>query len=134
VLVSSIAATIAGAIGFLSHLLFWGRSSDDNRGNFIGMILLAISIPIIATLIQLAISRSREYLADETAANTLHSGRGLANALRKLEKGIHSRPFADANSGTAHLFIANPFSGEGLISLFHTHPPLKDRIARLEKR
>lgn len=135
VLVSSIAATIAGAIGFLSHMLFWGGSSnEDNRGNFIGMILLAISIPIIATLIQLAISRSREYLADETAAHALHSGHGLANALRKLEKGIHSRPFTDANSGTAHMFIANPFSGEGLISLFHTHPPLQERIRRLEKR
>lgn len=134
VLVSSVAATIAGAIGFLSHMLFWGGSNDDNRGNFIGMILLAISIPIIATLIQLAISRSREYLADETAAHTLHSGHGLANALRKLDKGIHSRPFADANSGTAHMFIANPFSGEGLVSLFHTHPPLQERIKRLEKR
>lgn len=134
VLVSSIAATIAGAIGFLSHMLFWGGSNNDNRGNFIGMILLAISIPIIATLIQLAISRSREYLADQTAAHTLHSGQGLANALRKLDKGIHARPFEDANSGTAHMFIANPFSGEGLVSLFHTHPPLQERIKRLEKR
>jgi len=134
VLVSSIAATIAGAIGFLSHMLFWGGSNDNNRGNFIGMILLAISIPIIATLIQLAISRSREFLADETAAHTLHSGHGLASALRKLDKGIHARPFTEANSGTAHMFIANPFSGEGLISLFHTHPPLGERVKRLEKR
>jgi heat shock protein HtpX len=135
VLISSIAATIAGAIGIISHMLIWGSSSnDDNRGNIIGTILLAISIPIIATLIQLAISRSREYLADETAAHTLHSGHGLAGALRKLDQGIHARPFTNANSGTAHMFIANPFSGEGFISLFHTHPPLQERIKRLEKR
>ncbi|MEK6970430.1 MAG: zinc metalloprotease HtpX [archaeon] len=134
VLISSIAATIAGAIGILSHVLLWGGSSrEDGKGNIIGMILLAISIPIIATLIQLAISRSREYLADETAAHTLHSGQGLANALRKLEKGITHRPFTDANSGTAHMFIANPFSSEGIVGLFHSHPPINERIERLKK-
>lgn len=133
VLVASIAATIAGAIGILAHLLQWTSFSRDGENrNVIGMILLAISIPIIAMLIQLAISRSREYLADETAAHTLHSGHSLASALRKLDRGIAHVPFTDANKGTAHLFIANPFSGGSLLGLFSTHPPMADRIRRLE--
>lgn len=135
ILVASIAAVIAGAIGTLAHMLMWsGMSGSDREGrNPIGMILIAISIPIIAMLIQLAVSRSREYLADESAAHTLHSGHALASALHKLETGIHKRPFEDANAGTAHLFIANPFSAEGITGLFSTHPPMKERIARLQK-
>lgn len=134
VLIASIAAVIAGAIGSLAHMLMWsGMSGGDREGrNPIGLILIAISIPIIAILIQLAVSRSREYHADDTAAKTLHSGHGLASALGKLEKGIQHHPFADANAGTAHLFIANPFSAEGITGLFATHPPLHARIKRLE--
>lgn len=133
VLVASMAATIAGAIGMLAHMMLWAGHDRENR-NPIGLLLAAISIPIIATLIQLAVSRSREYLADETAAHTLHSGKGLASALGKLEKGIHHIPFASANAGTAHLFIANPFSAEGIVGLFQSHPPIRERIARLEKQ
>lgn len=134
VLVATMAATIAGAIGMLAHMMQWASmgSRDRDSRNVIGMIVIAISIPIIAMLIQLAVSRSREYLADESAAHTLHSGKGLASALRKLEHGIHARPFVNANSGTAHLFIANPFTGDGVIGLFRTHPPMHERIKRLE--
>lgn len=134
ILIASMAATIAGAIGMLAHMMQWAAFGSRERDgkNVIGMIVIAISIPLIAMLIQMAVSRSREFLADETAAETLHSGKGLANALRKLEHGIHARPFENANQGTAHLFIANPFAGEGIIGLFHTHPPMKERIDRLE--
>ncbi len=134
VLVATMAATIAGAIGVLAHSLRWfGLGSRDNQNrNVVGLVLLSILVPLIALLIQLAVSRSREFLADETAAHTLNSGKGLASALSKLEKGIHAVPFANANEGTAHLFIANPFSAEGLIGLFATHPPLRERIRRLE--
>jgi heat shock protein HtpX len=134
ILIASMAATIAGAISMLAHTAQWGMfgSRDRDGKNMIGLILVAISVPMIAMLIQLAVSRSREFLADETAAKTLHSGRGLANALRKLEKGIHTHPFDSANEGTAHLFIANPFAGEGLIGLFRTHPSTSERVARLE--
>lgn len=137
ILVSSVAATIAGAIGMLAYMLqfaaFSGR--DGENRNPIGLLIIAISVPIIATLIQLAVSRSREFLADETAAHTLHSGEGLASALQKLEKGIHHVPFAHANQGTAHLFISNPFGEEGgginVLNLFQTHPPISERVRRL---
>lgn len=134
VLIASMAATIAGAIGMLANMMMWSSFGDRDRngGNLIGMIIVAVSVPIIATLVQLAVSRSREFLADETAAKTLHSGKGLASALRKLDKGIHAVPFANANSGTAHLFISNPFAGEGLVGLFRTHPSLDERVKRLE--
>ncbi len=135
VLIASMAATIAGAIGMLAHSMMWfgfGGRDNENR-NVVGMILIAISVPIIATLVQLAVSRSREFHADETAAHTLHTGHGLASALAKLEKGIHSRPFSNANQGTAHLFIANPFSKGGLVGLFRTHPAVNERIQRLKQ-
>ncbi|MDP2666516.1 MAG: zinc metalloprotease HtpX [Candidatus Diapherotrites archaeon] len=135
VLISSIAATIAGAIGMLAFMLqFAAFGSRNGEGrNPIGLLLMAIVVPIIATLIQLAVSRSREYHADETAAHTLSNGKGLARALGKLERGIHHHPMRSANQGTAHLFIANPFSGKALLGLLATHPPMDDRIARLEK-
>ncbi len=134
VLVATMAATIAGAIGMLAHMMQWAAfgSRDRDSKNIIGLIVIAISVPIIAMLIQLAVSRSREFLADETAAHTLHTGKGLASALGKLEKGIHHVPFSNANSGTAHLFIANPFAGLGIIELFHSHPPMHERIKRLD--
>ncbi|MBM3281743.1 MAG: protease HtpX [Candidatus Diapherotrites archaeon] len=134
ILIASMAATIAGAISMLAHMAQWSAfgSRDRDGRNVIGLMIVAISVPIIAMLIQLAVSRSREFLADETAAKTLHSGKGLASALRKLEKGIHTHPFDSANEGTAHLFIANPFAGEGLLGLFRTHPSTSERVARLE--
>ncbi len=133
VLVASLAAVIAGSIGLLAHMMLWSSDNRDRNGSIVGVIIISIAIPIIATLIQLAISRSREFLADESAAHTLHSGSGLASALGKLEKGIHAVPFSSANSGTAHLFIANPFGQVGIISLFATHPPISVRIERLKK-
>lgn len=134
VLIASMAATIAGAIGMLANMMQWAALGDRDRDgkNGIGLIVMAISVPIIAMLIQLAVSRSREFLADETAAQTLHSGRALASALRKLEAGTHARPFENANSGTAHMFIVNPFAGMSVIELFQTHPPMRERIKRLE--
>lgn len=138
VLVSSIAATIAGAIGMLAWMLqaaaFSGRNGEGR--NPIGLLVVGISIPIIAMLIQLAVSRSREFLADETAAKTMGTGHHLASALLKLDKGIHHIPFAHANRGTAHMFIANPFgSGEGglnIVNWFQSHPPIATRVQRLQ--
>ena len=134
VLIASIAATIAGAIGMLAYTLqfaaFGGREGEGR--NPIGLLLLAIVIPIVATLVQLAVSRSREFHADETAAHTLQSGSGLASALAKLERGAHTHPMHHANQGTAHLFIVNPFSAQGVMGLLSTHPPLNERVARLE--
>ncbi|MEK6821436.1 MAG: M48 family metalloprotease [archaeon] len=133
VLIASMAATIAGAIGMIAHSMMWfGVGGREENQNPIGLLILAISIPIIATLVQLAVSRSREFLADETAAKTLNSGTGLSSALRKLETGIHRNPMENANEGTAHLFISNPFAGEGLMGVFMTHPPLAERVKRLD--
>lgn len=133
VLIASMAATIAGAIGMLARIFAFGGGDDRDNRNALGLLLVAIAVPIIAMLIQLAVSRSREFLADETGAHTLGSGKGLAAALGKLEKGIRAVPFANANQGTAHLFIAHPFSAGGIIGLFASHPPMNERIARLEK-
>jgi heat shock protein HtpX len=135
ILIASVAATIAGAIGIIAHSILWmGFGGREREGkNPIGLIVIAIIIPIIAMLIQLAVSRSREFLADETAAKTLHTGHGLASALKKLEKGISHTPFTDANRGTAHMFIANPFSAGAVMGWFATHPSLYERIQRLEK-
>jgi heat shock protein HtpX len=138
ILIASIAATIAGAIGTIAWWLQWtaigssfgGRNSEGR--NPIGLLVIAITIPFIALLIRLAISRGREFLADETAAKTLGSGKGLASALAKLEGGIKRQPL-DANNGTAHLFIANPFGKTSLMKFLSTHPDMQERIKRLEK-
>ena len=98
----------------------------------LGLILTAILAPIAAMLIQLAISRSREYLADETGARLAHSPEGLARALEKLEAATERTPM-DASPSTAHLFIVNPLSGKTLANLFSTHPPTEERIRRLRK-
>jgi heat shock protein HtpX len=137
ILISSIAATVAGAITYLAQMAQWaaifggGRDRDDEGGGF-GMILMAILAPIAAMLIQMAISRSREYAADkggaEISGNPLH----LAGALRKLEMANQQIPM-DANPATAHMFIVNPLSGSGIKSLFSTHPPLQERVKRLEE-
>ena len=140
ILIQSIAATIGGAITYLAQMAQWaaifggGRSDDDEGGGgFIAMILMAILAPIAAMLIQMAISRSREYGADmggaEIAGNPLH----LANALRKLEMANHQLPMHEATPATAHMFIVNPLTGGGLMSLFSTHPPMAERVRRLEE-
>ena len=109
-----------------------GRGSDDEDrgGGILGLIVTAILAPIAATLIQLAISRSREYLADETGARLAHNPEGLARALEKLEMASERIPM-DANPSTAHMFIVNPLSGKTMANLFSTHPPIEERIRRL---
>ena len=134
ILIQTIAATIGAAITYLSWMgMFMGGRSDEDEGGpgLIGSILMVVLAPIAATIIQLAISRSREYLADETGAHVCGHPRWLAGALRKLQMGTERVPM-DAVPATAPLFIVNPFSGGGIASLFSTHPPIEERIARLE--
>jgi len=139
ILIGSIAATMAGAIMVLATLARWSAvfgagagSGDDDEGGlgFIGLIVMSILAPMAAMIIQMAISRSREYLADATGAAMVGRSEGLASALEKL--GAYSgRLPLDAKPATAHMFIVNPLSGKNLMNLFSTHPPLADRIARL---
>ncbi len=137
ILIGTIAATMAGAIMMLASMARWsaifgGMSRDDDNGGggAIGMIVMAIVAPVAAMIIQMAVSRSREYLADATGARIAGSPEGLAKALEKL--GAYSRqiPMA-ANPSTAHMFIVNPLSGKSLQNLFSTHPPMEERISRL---
>jgi len=138
ILISSVAAMIAGAISHLAMMgrfamIFggYGRSDDEEgRGGGLEALLMLIVAPIAALLIQLAISRSREYSADATGANLTGNPYGLAGALEKLEA-LNKRLPMDASPATAHLFIVKPFSGGGVLGLFSTHPPLEKRIARL---
>lgn len=140
ILVGTIAATIAGAISMIANMARWGmmfggNRSSNNRNNPAGAILgivLLILLPIAAMLIQLAISRTREYGADESGARLTGNPRSLANALRKLQANSQRHPLK-ANPATAHMFIVNPLSGKSLMKLFSTHPPLEDRIERLER-
>jgi heat shock protein HtpX len=139
-LISTVAATIAGAISMLGSMLQWaaifggGRDNDEEEGGggLIGGLAMAIIAPIAAMLIQMAVSRSREYLADETGGRICQNPLALASALRKLQMGVQAMPMDDARPATAHLFIANPLTGKGLLQLFSTHPPMEERIARLE--
>jgi heat shock protein HtpX len=139
ILISTIAATIAGAISMLGNMLQWAaifgnRSSDeDEGGGLIGGLAMAIIAPIAAMLIQLAVSRSREYLADETGARICGRPLALASALRKLDSASRMLPMQEARPATAHMFIVNPLTAGGLMQLFSTHPPMEDRIARLEQ-
>ena len=135
ILVSSIAATLAGVVMMLAHMAQWaaifgGGRSDDNRGGILGLIVTAILAPVAATFIQLAISRSREYLADETGAHLARNPEGLARALEKMAMASERVPM-DANPSTAHMFIVNPLSGQTMANLFSTHPPIEERIRRL---
>ncbi len=139
ILTSSIAATIAGAIGMLASMAKWGaifggmggRDDREGGGGVIGLLAMAIVAPIAAMFVQMAISRSREYAADATGAQVSGKPLSLANALRKLHAGAERRPL-NANPATAHMFIVNPLSGRSLMQLFSTHPPVEERIARLE--
>ena len=133
ILTSSVAATLAAAIMMLSRFaMFFGGSRDDDRGgaNPIALIATMILAPIAAALIQAAISRSREYDADAGGASIAGSPHGLVNALRKIEAASRRVPL-DANPATAHLFIIKPFTTQGLLGLFSTHPPTEQRIAAL---
>ena len=141
-LIQAIVATVAGAITFIADMAQWslllgGAGHDDEEeehaGSFLGDLLLIVLAPLAAALIQFAISRSREYAAD--AGGALISGRplALASALRKLERGVQLLP-GRTNPALAHLYVVNPFAGlgDGLLSLFSTHPPIAARVARLE--
>src|SRR5262244_2407818 len=137
VLISTIAATLAGAITYLAHMAQWaaffgGRSRDDEEGgsNPIVMLLFAVLAPIAAMLVQLAVSRAREFQADASGARLAGRSYGLAKALEKIEVASRVEPLP-ANPATAHLFIVNPLSGESFARLFSTHPPTEERIARL---
>ena len=134
-LLATIAATMAGAIMFLGYQMRWlglfaGGRDDDNRGGVLGMLLMAILAPLAASLIQLAISRSREFKADTGSAQLTHNPEGLASALEKLTAYSKQLPL-QATQQTAHLFIVSPLSGKSLLSLFSTHPPIEERVARL---
>lgn len=135
ILIGSIAATIAGAISYLAHMAQWamifgGRDDEDN--NPIAMIGMMILAPIAAMLVQMAISRSREYGADAKGAKFCGNPHFLASALRKLESSNQRIPMRNVNEATAHMFIVNPLRGGGFRSLFSTHPPMEERIRRLE--
>jgi heat shock protein HtpX len=140
ILISSIAATIAGAITMIGNALQWGAMfggasagrDDDNRGGMLGALAMAILAPIAAMIVQLAISRSREYAADAEGARISRKPLSLAHALGKLENAVKMIPMQSGNPSTAHLFIVNPFRG-GLLGLFSTHPPMEERIRRLEE-
>ena len=134
ILISSVAATMAGAIVMVANVAKWGAlfGGDTGEGGTIGAIATAVVAPIAATIIQMALSRSREYLADEGGARVAGSPYGLASALSKLAKASREIPL-DANPSTAHLFIVNPLSNSLVLNLFSTHPPLEKRIARLMK-
>lgn len=138
ILIGSIAATMAGAISMIANIAQWGmifgggRSSDNEEGgNPIAAIAMLIIAPIAAMLIQMAISRSREFLADEGGAKMSGNPLSLANALRRLHAGAERIPM-EASPSTAHMFIVSPLSGGGFAKLFSTHPPMEERIARLE--
>jgi heat shock protein HtpX len=136
ILTSSIAAAIAGVITSLAQFaLFFGGGGDRrDGGNPLAGLLLALLAPLAATMIQLGISRTREYDADEDGATLTGDPLALASALRKLEAGTQARPLPKEQKleNVSHLMIANPFKAEGMARLFSTHPPMADRIARLE--
>lgn len=143
-LISAVAATIAGVITMIASMAQWaaifgglGGRDDDNGGGIIGFLALVIVAPLAATIIQLAISRSREFVADESGAKICGKPYALASALSKLEhsadiSAARGRP-ADINPSTAHMMIVNPLRGSSIMSLFSTHPPTQERIARLNK-
>ncbi|MEK7776128.1 MAG: zinc metalloprotease HtpX [Planctomycetota bacterium] len=139
ILISAIVATVAGAIMMLANMARYaaifggyggGRNEEENRGGGFAMLFLAVLAPIAALLIQMAISRSREYAADKGGAQIAGNPLALANALEKLQQAAVVRPM-DAGQTTAHLFIVNPLSGRSFASIFSTHPPIEERVKRL---
>jgi len=140
-LISTIAATIATVITYVAHMaqfaaLFGGMGRDDNEkgGNIIGLLFLAILAPIAAMLIQLAISRSREYIADETGAKLIRNPSSLANALLKLDSHGKNTPMKLGDTSTNHMWIVNPFrGGQSFVNLFMTHPPISERVKKLKE-
>jgi heat shock protein HtpX len=133
ILIGTIAAAVAGAISMMAQMAFFfgGGRRDDRGGSPLAGLLMLILAPIAAMLIQMAVSRSREYAADATGAQLCGNPLWLASALRKLHMGAQRIPM-DANPATAHMFIVNPLRGGGISKWFSTHPPMEDRVARLE--
>ncbi|SFL65064.1 heat shock protein HtpX [Desulfomicrobium norvegicum] len=137
-LIATIAATIAGAISMLGSMLQWaaifgmGRSDDEEGGgSVLGSLAMAIIAPIAAMLIQMAVSRSREFMADEGGAKMCGNPKALARALVKLQQAASGAPMQEATQATSHMFIVNPLSASKMASLFSTHPATEDRVARL---
>jgi heat shock protein HtpX len=139
ILTGTIVATIAGAISMLAQMAHWallfggGRRDDDEGGSPIVALVMMIVAPIAAMLVQMAISRTREYEADAGGAKLAGNPYGLANALLKLERGAQVIPMHDPNPATAHMFIVNPLTGRGIMTLFSTHPPIAERVKRLKE-
>ncbi len=139
ILIGTIVATLAGAITYLASMARWaaifggGRGSDGERSNGFAMLAMAFLAPIAAMLIQMAVSRSREYKADEGGAKLCGNPHYLAQALAKLQVANQRSPMQNANPTTAHMFIVSPLTGSSFASLFSTHPPVEERIARLEQ-
>jgi heat shock protein HtpX len=138
ILIASVAATLAGAISMLANMLRWSfytgaGERDDRDSNPLVLLVMSIVIPIAAMLIQLAVSRAREFEADAGGAQFSGNPLYLASALRKIESGLKKIPLRNAEPATAHLFIMSPLSGSALTKLFSTHPPVEERIARLER-
>ena len=138
-LVTTIAATVAGVIAYVASMARWaalfggfGGRDSEGAGNLISLLVLAILAPLIAILLQLAISRSREYLADETGAKMIKNPHALAKALEKLHSGIKQHPLKFGSPATSSMFILNPFTAKGITSLFSTHPPFEKRIEKLK--
>jgi len=137
ILISSVAATLAGAVMVLANLarwsMFFGGGDDEDEGGLgiVGLLLTSILAPLAAMLVQMAVSRSREYLADSSGARMCGDPEALASALNKLEQANRQRPMSRARPQTAHMFIVNPLSGASLAGLFSTHPPIAERVARL---
>ena len=139
-LISVVVATMAGVIMMLSRMAMWfgmfggfgGDRDDDDGGGIVGLLAMMILTPIAALIIQMAISRSREYKADESAAKITKKPWALASALKGLHTSAANRPMRNANPATSHMFIVNPLSGKGLINLLSTHPPVDERVKRLK--
>ncbi len=135
ILTGTIAATLVGTITFIAQMAGWammftGRASDRDDDGLASLFLIILA-PIAATLLQLAISRSREYAADAGGAHYSHNPLALASALQKISKGNQLKPVSNVGPATAHMFIVNPLSGKSLMKLFSTHPPIEERIKRL---
>ena len=133
ILIGTIAATIAGAVMMLASMARWGAIlGNKNRNNLIIALAVSIIAPIAAMIVQMAVSRTREYEADATAARLTRNPSALASALNKISNGVARNPMETANPATAHMFIMNPFAGKKAMNLFSTHPAVEDRIKRLQ--
>jgi heat shock protein HtpX len=138
-LIQTVTATIAGVISYVAMMARWAAifggfgGRDRDGGNIISLIVLAIITPLLAMIIQLAISRSREYLADESGAKFIRNPYALADALEKIESASQHHPMKFGSQATSSLFIANPFRGGGILALLSTHPPIKDRVKKLRE-